>query len=219
MGYNREAQNLTFDGKMRSIIIENAMENQIKSKKRVSDFGEVYTNEREVNAMLDLVKEETEKITSTFLEPACGNGNFLVEILRRKLTSVARIYGSDMSEYRLHMIEAVTSIYGVDIQADNVQESRRRLLDMCREEFSGSYGINLSDGTIKALECVMKRNIICGNTLTCLADDGSPLVFSEWKLNENGMFERQDFLLSDMLDNKESSLSDRPIIYDWRAVA
>ena len=97
------------------------MTEQIRSKKRVADFGEVYTNEREVNAMVDLVKEEAEKITSTFLEPACGNGNFLMEILRRKLTSVARIYGYDMTEYRLHMIEAVASIYGVDIQPDNVR--------------------------------------------------------------------------------------------------
>ena len=195
------------------------MNRQIKSKKRVSDFGEVYTNEREVNAMLDLVKEEAEKVTSTFLEPACGNGNFLAAILRRKLSSVARIYAHDVDEYRLHMIEAVTSIYGVDIQADNVQESRNRLLDMCCAEYSGSYGTNLSDGTVKALECVMERNIICGNTLTCLASDGSPLVFSEWKLNGNGMFERKDFLFTDILEDRDESITDKPIIYDWRAVA
>ena len=195
------------------------MNRQIKSKKRVSDYGEVYTNEREVNAMLDLVKEEAEKITSTFLEPACGNGNFLVEILRRKLVSVARIYGHDIDEYRLHMIEAVTSIYGVDIQTDNVQESRKRLLDTCCEHFLASYGQPLTEGTIKALSCVMKRNIICGNTLTCLANDGSSLVFSEWKLNETGMFERKDFLFTDILEDKNISINDEPIIYDWRTAA
>lgn len=195
------------------------MNKQIKSKKRVSDFGEVYTNEREVNAMLDLVKEEAGKISSTFLEPACGNGNFLVEILRRKLSSVAKIYGHNTDAFRLHMIEAVTSIYGVDIQADNVQESRKRLLNMCCEEFTGSYGISLSDGTIKALECVVERNIICGNTLTCLANDGHPLVFSEWKLNGNGMFERKDFLFADILEDRNVSITDEPTIYDWRAVA
>ena len=195
------------------------MNGQIKSKKRVSDFGEVYTNEREVNAMLDLVKEEAEKITSTFLEPACGNGNFLVEILRRKLASVARFYGQDADEYRLHMIEAVTSIYGVDIQADNVQESRKRLLDICCKEYAGSYAESLSDGTVKALECVMERNLICGNTLTCLASDGNPLVFSEWKLNGNGMFERKDFLFTDILEDRNESITDQPIVYDWRAAA
>ena len=195
------------------------MSRQIKSKKRVSDFGEVYTNEREVNAMLDLVKDETEKITSTFLEPACGNGNFLVEILRRKLSSVARIYGHDAGEYVVHMLEAVTSIYGVDIQADNVRESRERLMNMCSMEFSGSYGTDLSDGAVRALECIMRRNIICGNTLTCLAEEGGPLIFSEWKLAENGMFERRDFLFSDILDNQNVSLNENPIIYNWRAVA
>lgn len=195
------------------------MSRQIKSKKRVADFGEVYTNEREVNAMLDLIKEEVEKITSTFLEPACGNGNFLTEILRRKLNSVAKIYGHNADEYKLHMIEAVTSIYGVDIQADNVQESRKRLLDICCREYEGSYAEPLSDGTIKALECVMERNIICGNTLTCLADNGKPLVFSEWKLNENGMFERKDFLFTDILEDKHESITAEPIMYDWRAVA
>lgn len=195
------------------------MGKQIKSKKRVADFGEVYTNEREVNAMLDLVREETEKITSTFLEPACGNGNFLVEILSRKLATVGRLYGSDMDSYRLHMIEAVTSIYGVDIQADNIQESRKRMLDICRKEYSGAYDMPLSDGVIRALECVMGRNIICGNTLTCLAEDGSPLCFSEWTLNDKGMFERKDFLLSDLLENKEADSITGSVAYDWRKVA
>lgn len=195
------------------------MGKQIKSKKRVASFGEVYTNEQEVNAMLDLVKDETEKITSTFLEPACGNGNFLIEILRRKLTAVGRLYGNDIDAYRIHMIEAVTSIYGVDIQADNIQESRKRMLDVCQKEYIGSYDAPLSEGTIQALECVLGRNIICGNTLTCLAADGSPLCFSEWKLNDEGMFERKDFLFSDLLENKESDNMIDTVVYDWRRVA
>ena len=195
------------------------MGKQIKSKKRVYDFGEVYTNEREVNAMLDLVKEETFRIDTTFLEPACGNGNFLVEILRRKLTTVGRMYGSDIDAYRLHMIEAVTSIYGLDIQVDNVQESRKRMLNICLEEYQGSYASPPSDGMIRALECVMNRNIICGNTLTCLDADGNPLCFSEWKLNDEGMFERKDFLFSDMLENGEVKASPKVMVYDWRKVA
>lgn len=195
------------------------MAKQTKSRKRVADYGEVYTNEREVNAMLDLVKEETEKITSTFLEPACGNGNFLVEILRRKLITVGMLYGHDADAYRLHMIEAVTSIYGVDIQEDNVLESRKRMLDVCQKEYEGSYGSLLSDGTVRALGCVMNRNIVCGNTLTCLSSDGTPLYFSEWKLNDEGIFERKDFLFSDLLENKEPNDTAVPVVYDWRKVA
>lgn len=62
---------------------------QVKSKQRVADFGEVYTNEREVNAMLDLVADQASNPEKTFLEPACGNGNFLSEVLARKLNAVA----------------------------------------------------------------------------------------------------------------------------------
>lgn len=195
------------------------MATQIKSRKRVADFGEVYTNEREVNAMLDLVKEEAESITSTFLEPACGNGNFLVEILNRKLMTVGRVYGSDIDLYRLHMIEAVTSIYGVDIQQDNVCESRQRLISLCQKHFLESYGSELSQGATRALECVLRRNIICGNTLTGLGCNGKPLRISEWKLNDEGMFERKDYLFSDIIENRESSVQTKAKKYNWRLAA
>ncbi|MFW0885015.1 DNA methyltransferase, partial [Candidatus Acidulodesulfobacterium sp. H_13] len=97
---------------------------QVKSKKRVADHGEVFTSEREVNAMLDLVKQETERIDSRFLEPACGTGNFLVEILRRKLEVVKNRYKKSQSEYERYAVIAVSSIYGVDLLQDNVEEAR-----------------------------------------------------------------------------------------------
>ena len=192
---------------------------QIKSKNRVSEYGEVFTTDKEVRAMCDLVGHECERIDSRFLEPACGNGNFLVEILRRKLITVGRLYGENISAYRLHMIEAVASIYGVDIQADNVEESRQRLIAVCREHFLGSYDLEPSEGLLKALRCVLKRNIICGNTLTGLAANGASLVFSEWKLTDTGMFERRDFLFSDILENKDSSIHKKAKVYDWRLAA
>ena len=91
---------------------------QVKSKQRVADHGEVFTADREVNAMLDLVKQETERIDSRFLEPACGDGNFLAEILRRKLAVVKRKYGKSPYEYERYAVVAATSIYGVDIMQD-----------------------------------------------------------------------------------------------------
>ena len=102
-------------------------EKQIVSKKRVNDHGEVFTAKREINAMLDLVKQETKRIDSRFLVPACGNGNFLAEILRRKLTEVKRRYRKSAYDYEIYSIEAVTSIYGVDIMPDNVDECCERL--------------------------------------------------------------------------------------------
>ena len=106
------------------------MNKQAKSKQRIADHGEVFTAEREVNAMLDLVKQETERIDSRFLEPACGNGNFLAEILRRKLAVVKSRYGKNANDYERYAVIAVTSIYGVEILQDNAQECRERLFDI-----------------------------------------------------------------------------------------
>lgn len=107
------------------IIMNLKPDKQVKSKKRVSDHGEVFTNEREVNAMLDLVKNETERIDSRFLEPACGNGNFLAEVLKRKLKIVDERYNTNQSDWERYAVIAVSSIYGVEILEDNAQECKR----------------------------------------------------------------------------------------------
>lgn len=103
------------------------MVKQVKSKERVANHGEVFTAEREVNAMLDLVKEETERIDSRFLEPACGDGNFLVKILERKLTAVKSKYKKFPADFEKYSLLAVTSIYGIDILKDNVKNCQNRL--------------------------------------------------------------------------------------------
>lgn len=109
---------------------------QVKDKQRVADHGEVFTAEREVNAMLDLVKQETERIDSRFLEPACGDGNFLAEILRRKLAVVKSRYGKNPDDYERYAVIAVTSIYGVDILQDNVDDCRSRMFEIFNKEYS-----------------------------------------------------------------------------------
>jgi len=120
--------------------IENIkIDNQVKSKKRVTDHGEVFTSEREVNAMLDLVKQETERIDSRFLEPACGTGNFLVEILRRKLKIVENRYKKSQLEFESYTVIAISSIYGVDILEDNVVECRNRLFEIFDEKYTLFY--------------------------------------------------------------------------------
>src|SRR5271156_1634216 len=103
------------------------MDKQVVSKQRVLDHGEVLTSNREVNAMLDLVKQEVERIDSRFLEPACGNGNFLTAILERKLRVVENRYGKSQLDYERYAILAMSSIYGIDILEDNVQQCRHRL--------------------------------------------------------------------------------------------
>ena len=103
---------------------------QVRTKQRVSDHGEVLTGQREVNAMLDLVKQETERIDSRFLEPACGDGNFLTAILERKLAVVEKRYGKSQLDFERYAVLAVSSIYGIDILPDNVRDCRRRLFEM-----------------------------------------------------------------------------------------
>lgn len=111
------------------------MVKQIKSKKRVADYGEVYTKQREVNAMLDLVSDEASCITSTFLEPACGNGNFVIEILKRKMKTVHKISRTSW-EYALNTLRAVASVYGVDIQAENIADGKVRIQKYMMDEVS-----------------------------------------------------------------------------------
>ena len=115
------------------------MSDQVKSKKRVADHGEVFTSEREVNAMLDLVKQETERIDSRFLEPACGTGNFLVEILNRKLKIVKDRYKKSQIEFERNAIIAISSIYGVDILQDNAIECRDRLFEIFEVIYTRLY--------------------------------------------------------------------------------
>ena len=112
---------------------------QTKSKKRVRDHGEVFTAEREVKAMCDLVKDETQRIDSRFLEPACGDGNFLAEILKRKLAVVRKKYGKRAADYEKNAVLAVSSVYGIDILADNVQACRARLDGIWEKEYKYSH--------------------------------------------------------------------------------
>src|SRR5690606_18049678 len=138
---------------------------QVKSRKRVADHGEVFTNEREVNAMLDLVKHETERIESRFLEPACGNGNFLAEILRRKLAVVDKRYSKSQIEWERYAVIAVSSIYGVDILEDNAQECRERLYNIFNERYISLFKDKCKDECRRSVKFLLSRNILWGDAL------------------------------------------------------
>lgn len=167
------------------------MEKQVVSKKRVADHGEVYTSRREVNAMLDLVKDETERIESRFLEPACGTGNFLTEILERKLRVVESRYRKSQLEYERYAILAVSSIYGIDILEDNVMECRRRLFDI----FDRHYSSLFREQCLDAVKYILDRNIIWGDALSLktVGENQQPIVFSEWSPVNGSMIKRRDF--------------------------
>ena len=184
---------------------------QIKSRKRVQDHGEVFTAEREVKAMCDLVKDETERIDSRFLEPACGYGNFLAEILTRKLSVVEKQYAKSPSDYEKYSIQVITSLYGIDILQDNAQICRKRLFDIWQNEYDRICGKKLlaeqKEETQKTVQFILKRNILCGNALTLKEvdahqnDTDRPIIFSEWSFVGNNI-KRRDFAFNDLVNQE-----------------
>ncbi|MDR2926196.1 MAG: SAM-dependent DNA methyltransferase [Azoarcus sp.] len=174
---------------------------QIKSKKRVADHGEVFTAEREVNAMLDLVKGETERIESSFLEPACGDGNFLAEILRRKLAAVKKKYGGSLllPDYEMWSVVAVMNVYGVELLADNAAACRERLFRIWKDAYRANCKFDADDECQSAIRYILERNILCGDALTLKQAGGAPIIFAEWSFVSGTKVKRRDFRLDEML--------------------
>lgn len=181
---------------------------QTKSKQRVADHGEVFTAEREVNAMLDLVKQETERIDSRFLEPACGDGNFLAEILRRKLAIVKSRYSKNPPDYERYAVIAVTSIYGVELLSDNAEDCRNRMFEIFNEEYTKNCRQESNDETREAVRHILHHNILCGDALTMKSDDGNPIVFAEWGAVNGCMLKRRDFRLDQLLSDASAKEQD-----------
>ena len=174
--------------------------NQVKSKKRVTDHGEVFTNQREVDAMLDLVKLETERIDSRFLEPACGNGNFLAEVLRRKLTVVDSRYSKSQVEWERYSVIAVSSIYGVDILEDNAEECRERLLGIYLDWYSKKFK-QVNDDCIRSVRFLLSRNILWGDALDFTnPETKQPIIFSEWSSVNGSMMKRRDYMFKFLVE-------------------
>ena len=161
----------------------------VKSKQRVADHGEVFTPAWMVDAMLDLVKDESERIDSRFLEPACGSGNFLVRVLQRKLAAVELKYGKSDFERRHFALYALMCIYGIELLADNITECRANLLEVFAEYLS----IEPSDELYQAACCVLSWNLIHGDALKMLTSDGEPITFAAWGNLGRGKFQRRDF--------------------------
>ena len=181
------------------------MNTQTKSKQRIREYGEVFTNEREIKAMCDLVKDETERIDSRFLEPACGDGNFLAEILTRKLEVVKRKYKKSTLDYEKNAVLAISSVYGVDIMQDNVLACRDRLFKLWDKEYKAVCKKDCNDQTREAVKFILTKNIVCGNALTlkCVDENGNetdePIIFSEWAFITGFQMQRQDYTFAHLL--------------------
>lgn len=179
----------------------------IKSKQRVADHGEVFTPAWMVDAMLDLVKGETERIDSRFLEPACGSGNFLVRILQRKLAAVELKFGKSDFEKRHYALLALMCTYGIELLADNIAECRGNMLEI----FADYLNIDGSDDLYRAASYVLSQNLIHGDALTMRTTDDQPITFAEWGYLGKGKFQRRDFRLDTL--SQMSALSEEGSLF------
>ena len=161
----------------------------IKSKQRIADHGEVFTPAWMVEAMLDLVKGESERIDSRFLEPACGSGNFLVRILQRKLAVVELKFGKSDFEKRHYALLALMCAYGIELLADNIAECRANMLEI----LSDYLNLDESDDLYRAAFYVLSQNLVHGDALTMRTSEGQPITFAEWGYLGKGKFQRRDF--------------------------
>ena len=172
---------------------------QTKSKERVRDLAEVYTNKKEIDGMLDLTKNLSEKIESRYLEPACGNGNFLVEILKRKLETVKLKY-KKQNDFEFFTLKALSNIYGIDICKENVSEAKTRLHSLILEYYSFSQNTKKpNNGFYNCVDFVLNKNIQIGDTL----NSSNNIVFTEFSSPKLYFFKRRDFLFSDLIQNNE----------------
>lgn len=178
--------------------------NYVKSKQRVADHGEVFTPPWMVDAMLDLVKGETERIDSRFLEPACGSGNFLVRILQRKLAAVESKVGKSDFERRHYALLAIMCTYGIELLEDNIAECRANMLEILADYLR----LEEEDDLYRAASYVLSQNLVHGNALKMRTSDDRPIIFAEWGYLGKGKFQRRDFRLDDLALSSAFSAED-----------
>ena len=176
----------------------------VKSRQRVADHGEVFTPAWMVESMLNLVQDETERIDSRFLEPACGSGNFLVQILRRKLAAVDRKYGQSEFERRHYALLGLMCVYGIELLPDNISECRANLLEV----FAAHLQLAPTDDLYRAASAVLALNLVHGDALTMRAHDGQPITFAEWGYLGKGKFQRRDFRFDSLTQSSAFSAED-----------
>ncbi len=172
----------------------------IKSKTRVRDHGEVYTPDFIVDAMLDLVPHETERIESRFLEPACGNGNFLVKILERKLQQVQNKYKKSQLDFEFWTTIAISSIYWIDLLEDNIQQARDRLFEIIEHHYSTFFKKTQKKEFFFVIRYILEKNLLQGDALTLENKYNTPISFPEWSITQNKKIKRKDYFFNHLVE-------------------
>ena len=175
-------------------------EKQIKDKSRVSNFGEVLTSKREVLDMLNLVNTETSRLDSRFLEPACGDGNFLTEVLNFKLDILEKNYSKNQYEFEKFSIQIFTSIYGIDILEDNIISARERLFNQYFDLYSKKFKSDINQKLLNCIKYILEVNLVHADALTLKTTKNDKfIIFSEWSL-VNDKIKRRDFEYKNLID-------------------
>ncbi len=179
---------------------------QVKSKERVRDLAEVFTADREVNSMLNLIGDSSYSVDFRYLEPSCSNGNFTVAILERKMISVSEKY-KKLQDFEFYTLMALASIYGVDIASDNVKEARQRMKNVIVDRFSDVQNSRQStDGFYKSVDYILKHNIIKGDML----NGAQKIKFTEFTSPKIYKFQQRIFRLVDLIGATGSLWADSP---------
>ena len=179
-------------------MVVNMNKSLTKSRSRIRDHGEVFTPDFIVKNMLNLVKHETERIESRFLESACGDGNFLINVLEKKLEVVERKYKKNQFDYERNSLIAISSIYGVELLDDNVQEARKRVYDFFMKAYKKSYKNNINQIFLYNIKFILEKNIVQGDALTFKDKNGKSIIFSEWSAINGIQIQRRDFQFGDL---------------------
>ena len=180
--------------------VDGEPEQLVKSRQRVADHGEVFTPAWLVTDMLDLVKSETERIDSRFLEPACGSGNFLIPVLERKLATVQARYGSSDFERRHYALFALMCVYGIELLADNAAECRARLVD------TFAKFVKADDSWTRAARAVVALNVVQGDAVTMNDSSGAHITFPEWGYLGYGKYQRRDFRFDNLAQRSSADI-------------
>ncbi len=171
-------------------------------KKRIKDYGEVFTQKREVDSILNLVKNETLNLESRFLEPACGDGNFLVEILSRKISILNSRFKKDKIDFERNSIIALSSLYGIDILSDNIDKLNVRLLNIFVKNYQDHFG-EINPDFLKSIKYILKKNLKFGDALNYkIPNSDIFIVFSEWSMVDLDFIKRRDFTFKDIMAYK-----------------
>jgi hypothetical protein len=194
--------------------------NLIKSKARIQKHGEVFTPAWVVNDMLNLLPEEVWEVGKTFLEPACGEGAFLIEIIKRKLEI---IYTENQTEWEWLAAIATSSIYGIEILEDNIANCRKNVLQVFSKFYNAKFPKTQDEEVIKTIQFLLEKNIIQGNALTyrkCAISCGNKcnkcelILFSEWTPLENYQLKRKDYSYEGVIKASEQKNANKGGLFE-----